>query len=395
MANPSVAEPVRQDNMNLMYADTISIPGAINEFSFSLYDQIRTRPGNLVFSPYSISCALAMTWAGAGANTAMEMSRVLHFNNQQGNIHEGFKSLFAQLEGVSDPEMTQLAIADALWAQKDYAFLGAYIDLAEEFYGAGIRNLDFTEPASCEQSRQVINQWVEEHTNHKIVELIGQGMLNPLTRLVITNAIWFNGKWKYPFDEQNTSVGDFKVMKDQTAAVSYMNQQSLFGYYSDNDFQAIALPYKGNEINMLVVLPREQADLQQAGTSLTSTLFYHIVNHLVVTGIRISVPKFKSETEIHLNKPLQSLGMQEAFSRDADFSGMTGNKDLFIDFVIHKAFIDIYEQGTEAAAATGVGMALKSAYIEPVEFIADHPFYYFIFHRDTKLILFSGRFVKP
>ena len=374
----------------------LNIARAVNDFSFSLTETLGSKYDNLVFSPYSISSALAMTWAGASKNTAEEMGKVLHFSGPPENIHLAFRSLAGQLELIDEPGMTLLTVANALWAQEDYRFLKEYTDLTAGYYNAGLNNLDFTNAASCEQSRKIINQWVGERTNYKILELIGPGMLTPLTRLVLTNAIWFTGPWIHPFDMQNSSQGVFKVSPGMTATVTYMKQVSGFGYYEDNDLQAVALPYQGNDIAMLVVLPRIQKDLKQSPAGLSGRLFDQIISNLARTEVDLSFPRFKTETEINLNQPLQTMGMQEAFNRDADFSGMTGNKDLFIDFIIHKAFIDVNEKGTEAAAATGLGMALKSGYMgEPVLFTADHPFQYFIYHRESGLILFHGRFIKP
>ena len=389
-------DSVKQERSYQQDQQTSDIPRAVNDFTFSLYEQLFNKHDNLIYSPYSISTALAMTWAGARANTAKEMSKVLHFSGPPENIHNGFKSLTGQLEQVKETDLTMLVITNALWAQKDYRFLSEYTDLTANFYNAGMNNLDFGNPVTCEQSRKIINQWVEDRTNDKITELIGPGMLNPLTRLVLTNAIWFTGSWLHPFDEQTTSKGEFRLSPGTTATTTYMNQLSVFGYYEDEVIQAVVLPYEGNDIAMLVILPVKLTDLKQPGSAVSSALFYKIISNLSRIEVSLSMPRFQSETEINLNQPLQSMGMQDAFNRKADFSGMTGNKDLFIDFVIHKAFIDVNEKGTEAAAATGVSMALKSAYMgEPIRFIADHPFYYMIYHRETGLILFYGRFIKP
>ncbi len=364
---------------------------ANNQFAFELYSELnKNEEGNLFFSPYSISTALAMTYEGAREETAGEIQAVFHYPEDEimkPNIAEVIRQLN---EGSEDYE---LRTANALWAQKDFQFLEEYFDTVEEYYGGRVTNLDFI--GETEESRQTINKWVEEQTNDKIKDLIPEGMLNQMTRLVLTNAIYFKGTWVYQFDEQDTRDMDFKINPYDTVKAQMMyldNDEALFNYAETDELQMLELPYEGDEISMLVLLPKSKFEALE--NELNAAKLNEYRDMLTKQEVIIYMPKFTFETKYNLNNQLTEMGMPTAFSpNDADFSGMTGRRNLFIAFVIHQAYVDVNEEGTEAAAATGVGMELSAM---PMNiFRADHPFIFIIQQKDTGNILFLGRVMNP
>ncbi len=368
-----------------------------NEFAFNLYKKFGEDPPNLVFSPYSISSALAVTYAGARGKTAFEMSEVLWFPGDQDIFHPVFKAFTDSILVSAKEKGTEMNIANALWVQEDYQLVQSFIDLAAAYYNANAENVNFKTFDDQEKSRQKINQWVEKKTNDKIRELIPQGILNELTRMVITNAIWFNGNWLNPFEKSKTTPSIFHITPNRTVTTDFMHQEKETGYYKDDEVQAIELPYKNNKLSMIIILPEEIEGWKLIGRILTGERLEVIYKGIQVHKINMSIPKFSYESEFKLKQILYSMGMEQAFTNDADFSGMTAENDLRIDDVIHKAFIEVNETGTEAAAATAVTMALKTALEEEdiIQFIADHPFLYLIIDKSTGGIIFMGRFVNP
>jgi serpin B len=398
----TTAEPAGQFSEHV---GTTSVPGSedtgiyagINKFGFELFRELSRNNDFLVYSPYSIASAMAMCYAGARENTAAEISRVMHFDPVQDSFHPAFRNLNEQIVRGMEPEGVSLKVANALWAQDDFRFLDEYFDITGTYYTAQVRNIDFSQPDKLEESRLIINEWVEDRTMEKITELIKANVLSPRTRLVLTNAIYFSGSWLFPFDVNNTSRGDFHTAPGKVTTASYMNQQKPFLYYENDDVQAVELPYKGKELVLLVILPREVMDITEATGILDHESFTRIINGLSrKTEVSLSLPRFKSSAEFVLNDALKGMGIHDAFTNDADFSGMTGKDDLFISVVVHKTFMDVNESGTEAAAATGVGMALKSSYVaDPVVFTADRPFFYSIIHKETGVLLFAGWMDNP
>lgn len=260
---------------------------------------------------------------------------------------------------------------------------------------AGFNLVDFVNDLNREKARNEINKWVEDRTNQKIKELIQKGDLTSLTRLVLVNAIYFKGKWKYTFNKKETKEIPFFVDEKRTSKVPMMHQVNDFNYYEDKDLQAIELPYSGDELSMIVILPKERT-LSKLEKNLNYTLLDKISTNMAKEKIEVYFPKFKIEKRYILNEPLIKLGMSDAFDDMlADFSGMTGSRDLYISKVIHQSFIEVNEEGTEAAAATAVIMSGKSISLGPKIFKADHPFLFFIIHKPTNTILFMGRFIEP
>jgi len=337
--------------------------------------------------------ALAMTYAGASGNTKKQMSEVLYFNLPDDELHFAFSKLNSILNTPKSD--FQLAIANSLWGQINYPFQEDFLDLVKKYYSAGFNLVDFVDEINREKARNEINKWVEDRTNQKIRELIHKEDLNPMTRLVLVNAIYFKGKWKYTFNKEETREMPFFLNENKTLKVSMMHQINEFNYYEDKNLQAIELPYSGNELSMVVILPKER-NLSKIEKNLTYDMLNSISRSMEKEKVDLYIPRFKIEKRYILNEALMKLGMTDAFiDMLADFSGMTGDKDLYISKVIHQSFIEVNEEGTEAAAATAVIMSGKSIGLGPKVFKADHPFLFFIIHKPTNTILFMGRFIEP
>jgi serpin B len=369
-------------------------------FAFDLYRFLVEQEGskNVFYSPYSISLALAMTYAGARGGTEEQMAEALHFTLPQEDLHAAFNALDQELaqrgEGAEgkDEKGFRLNIANAIWGQKDYQFLDVFLDVLAQNYGAGLRVLDFA--GAPEESRVTINDWVSEETEGKIENLIPQGSIDSLTRLVLTNAIYFNAAWANPFEEKATRDGPFTLLDESEVSVPMMRQAESFGYARGEDYQAVELPYDGREMSMVILLPKE-GEFEAFEDSLDAGQVQAIVEQLDQRRVALTMPRFEFDARFSLNQALAALGMPQAFSDAADFSGMTGKKDLFISEVLHKAFVSVDEEGTEAAAATAVVMELSAMPEEPVEVTVDRPFLFLIRDIRTGAILFVGRVVDP
>lgn len=372
---------------------------ANNEFAVDLYTKLAVAdPGNLFFSPISIETALAMTYAGARGSTADQMANVLHLPSEAGDIHRDFGSFLKRLNAPKSdegkPRGYQLSIANALWGQKGYSFSPEFVGLLEKNYGAGLEVVDFKQNA--ESARKRINAWVEERTRDRIKDLIGQGVLTPDTRLVLTNAIYFKGDWAAQFEKKGTHDEPFHLSVERQKAVPLMHRTGDYGYMETDELQALKLPYVGGDLSMIVILPRKVDGLPALEKGLTQGKLSKWFSGLRNQKVEVSLPRFKATTQFELNKVLSKMGMPDAFDATrADFSEMTGNRDLMISNVIHKAFVEVNEQGTEAAAATGVVMTLRAMPSEPKVFRADHPFLFVILEEKSGAILFLGRLVEP
>ena len=366
-----------------------SVAAGNNLFAFDLYRHLAADPAyageNLFFSPYSIASALAITCEGARGTTADEIESVLHLPTNETLRREGFADLNAALNSGSGN--CTLRTANALWAEKTHSLLPEYIETAARWYGANATNLDFVE--NPEGSRETINRWVEEKTEDRIRDLLPPGSIDPLTRLVITNAIYFKGAWAQQFDPAETTVEEFRVGSNETVTVPMMHGNAVYPYAETGTLQVLEMPYShgnGTEFSMLVLLPKEDS-LTAAEEALDADLR----ESLAPQNVRVFFPKFTLETEYPLPGTLAAMGMPTAFTGDADLSGMDGTRDLFVTGVFHKAFVDVNEEGTEAAAATGVAAGKG---VTPV-FRADHPFVFLITEKDSGAILFMGRVVNP
>ena len=369
-----------------------------NAFAFNLYQVLRQKESNLFYSPYSISEALAMTYAGARGETEKDMAEALHFILSQDRLHPAFNSLDLQLkqrgEGAKgkDDEGFRLHVVNAIWGQKDYKFLGEFLDVLAQNYGAGLRILDFVN--ETEQSRLTINKWVSDQTEERIKDLVPQGAINQLTRLVLTNAIYFNATWQHPFHEEATSDGLFHLLSNDDVTVPMMKQTESFRYTEGNDYQAVELPYDGQELSMVILLPKA-GQFIAFEERLEAEFVKAIIDNLETREVALTMPRFEYESSFGLKEALKTLGMGVAFTANADLSGMNGKRDLFIQDVLHKAFVSVDEAGTEAAAATAVMVGLTALPPEPVAFIMDRPFIFFIRDIPTGNIIFVGRILNP
>jgi serpin B len=374
--------------------DTKPLVKGNTAFALDLYKTLYKQEGNLFFSPYSISTALAMTYAGARGDTREQMTEALTFTLQESQLHGAFARLQAQLNTEQDKGEIELTVANALWAEQLYSFLEDFIQSTNENYGAPLNRVDFKN--NPEQTRTRINAWVEQKTNDKIKDLIQPGVLNPLTRLVLTNAIYFKGNWALQFSEHKTRMDQFWTAPDKAIMVPLMTQTDHFAYWENERMQVLELSYLGNSLSMVVLLPRKIDGLSALETDLTvENLTDWTQMPTRKREIRIVLPKFTMTFALDLKQTLIAMGMPDAFTAQADFSGMTGNRDLYISAVIHKAFVDVNEKGTEAAAATAVVMQQLSYGTPPPEFRADHPFLFLIRHNPSGSILFLGRVTDP
>lgn len=363
-------------------------------FAVDLYRELCRQEGNLFFSPYSISSALAMAYAGAQGATAAQMAHALHFGQEGDALHAVFGALNGLLHDLNARGDVDIQVANALWPCVGYALLPAFLDLLRVHYGVAITPLDFrTDP---EGARQRINAWAEEHTHGKIKDLIPAGVLTPLTRLVLTNAIYFKGRWERPFNPALTQPAPFTVRPGQEVMVPTMAQTLRCGYGEEDELQILELSYLGRGLSMVVLLPREADGLGRLEEQLTVQLLDHWVAQLWHTEVQVLLPRFTVESGFRLDTALQALGAVDPFDEGrANFASMTGRRDLYLSAVLHKAFVEVNEEGTEAAAATAAVVAMRAAISRPVVFRADHPFLFLIRENSVGSILFMGRVENP
>jgi serpin B len=363
-----------------------------NRFAFDLYAQLRDAPGNLFFSPASISVALAMTYAGASESTEAEMAKTLHFVSPKTRLHEQMQALLASWNAADGTQGIRLAVANRLWGQADYEFLDAFLRITRESYGAELARLDFGQAAAA---RQTINKWVEEKTQEKIRNLIPDSGYLTAALLVLTNAVYFKGDWQEPFDESATRLGDFSVSPSEVVKAPLMRQTSSFRYWADEALQLVDLPYGDGSLSMVALLPAQRNGLRQLEGQVNAANLQRWIASARSRLVAVTLPKFRITSECDLGGTLIAMGMPSAFDfARADFSGMTGTRELMITAVLHKAFVDVNEKGTEAAAATAVLMG-RGTPPKPVIFSADHPFLFLIRDNRSGVILFLGRVVDP
>jgi serpin B len=392
----------REASPDVAPGDLATLAEGNSAFTWELYQAVRAQEGNLFYSPYSISLALAMTYAGARGETEQQMAETLRFDLPQERLHPAFNALSLELAAreaqsreqvESEEERFRLNIANAIWGQRGYEFLPEFLDTLARNYGAGLRVLDFqSEP---EESREVINQWVSDETEEKIENLLPQGTITPDTRLVLTNAVYFNAAWQYPFMEGATREGTFRLLDGSEVTVPMMSQSEGLRYAEGGGWQAIALPYRGVDMSMIVLVP-DEGDFSDLEGSLDAAQVESVLSALEYAPVNLTMPKFTYESEFDLTETLAGMGMPAAFGMGpaADFSGMDGTQALQISDVVHKAFVAVDEEGTEAAAATAVVMA-ESAMMEEVQMTVDRPFIFLIRDNPTGTILFVGRVMDP
>ncbi len=369
------------------------IASATNQFAFDLYLNLKDSAGNIFFSPFSLSTAMAMTYEGARGQTAREIKQVFHYPESLKVMREEFAGIINLIN--KEDKKYELHTANALWAQKGYPLLTEYVNTVEKYYGGKVTDLDFAR--ETENSRLIINHWVEEQTNNRIKDLIPPGVLNQLTRLVLTNAIYFKGNWENQFPPGNTREEEFMVTPEKKVKVPMMSiREKRFNYLENDELQLVELPYAGQEISMLVLLPKK--DLKSLEPGLRAEKLNEYKKQLRSEKIDIYLPKFKFETKYMMGGKkgiLGRMGMPTAFSpTEADFSGINGRRDFYLSEVVHQAFVEVNEEGTEAAAATGLVVGVTMV-VKKLVFRADHPFIFIIQDRATGNILFMGRVVDP
>jgi len=373
-------------------SDVRALAGDNSAFALDLYGRLITTGGNLFFSPYSISACLAMTYAGARGDTARQIAQTLHFRANQDQLAAAFGELQQQLNEARNG--SELNVANGLWGQKDHPFLPAFLEVAKSTFRAGLNQVDFRTEA--EPARAQINDWVSKTTEGKITNLLPPGMLAPATRLVLVNAISFKGRWAKPFNKTNTSNAPFSVAPNQRVQAPLMNLSAAFSYAEVEGLQLLELPYAGGGLSMVVLLPGEINGLKTAEASLNQQTLDGWLAQAREQKVTVFLPRFKLTAQFRLARTLAEMGMKEAFSSAADFSGMDGARDLFLSAVVHKAFVDVNEEGTEAAAATGAAVRMLAVRRQPTPtFRADHPFIFLIRDTHSGSILFLGRVLDP
>jgi len=372
--------------------------GSVEEFGADLYALLAQREGNLVFSPYSVAVALAMTRAGAEGETAAQMDAVLHAD-QASDLHGGFNAIEQALATrpgeypMGDGRVTlELATANQLWGQRGYEFDAAFLDTLAAKYGAGLRLVDYVE--ATEEARTTINEWVSEQTRERIPELIPQGVIDTMTRLVLTNAIYLNAPWQHPFSEGATSPAPFHLIDGGEVQAQLMSLSGSLAYASGDGYEAVELPYVGGSLAMLVVVPNGGA-FAGVEARLDGAFLREVTEALAGQPVNLRFPRFEFRTQAQLKPALGNLGMPSAFTDQADFSAMSTEGDLLIQDVVHEAFISVDEEGTEAAAATAVVVGATGAPMDPVELTVDRPFLFAIRDTETGALLFLGRVVDP
>jgi serpin B len=389
------SEKPRATSPQVAETDSAELVAGNSAFAFDLYQAIRAEEINLFYSPYSISLALAMTYAGARGETEHQMADTLHYTLPQDRLHPAFNALDLELlsraeGGEGEEGGFELNIANSIWGQTGYSFLPQFLDILAENYGAGLRVLDFAKEP--EDSRITINDWISDETEGKIEDLLPPTSVTPETLLILTNAIYFNAAWRYPFVEDRTRDSTFYLLDGGQVTVPMMEGTKRLGYAEGEGYQVVELPYEGGEMSMVILLP-EDGRFEGFTRALDSEAVAAILENISYQDIHLTMPKFTYESQFSLKEALAAMGMPAAFS-GADFSGMDGTRDLFIDDVIHKAFIDVDEEGTEAAAATAVVMP-SAAPVLPKDVRVDRPFVFMIRDIETEAILFLGHVVDP
>ncbi len=374
-------------------ADVQTLVQGNTSFALDLYARLCAQEGNLFYSPYSISTALAMTSAGARGATAEQMARVLHFSLDSRRLHPAFAELTRELNGRGLPRDYQLHVAQSLWGERGLPVLADFQSILRTDYGASLRLVDFS--GAPDATRLQINDWVEQRTNDRIKDLLHKGDIDPLTRMVLVNAIYFKAAWQHPFNGAVTRKDAIFHVGARQVKAAMMHQTRDFRYAEGEGFQAVELPYEGGELSMVVLLPVKQDSLHSLERSLTAAKLDGWLGKLASRKVAVELPRFKFKTRVELAKELKAMGMSLAFGPEADFSGISTAEKLRISKVIHEAFVGINEAGTEAGAATAAVVGLAAPPETPVPFRADHPFLFLIREQRTGSVLFLGRVTDP
>lgn len=389
-----VQQSTTGDELREMAMATMPFPTRNNQFAFNLLHILPHGDEDFVVSPFSISAAMSMTYAGARGETREQMARVMRFGDEEAGVHEQYREYLTELDQMAGDTIS-LNIANSLWAQQDYHFRDSFLDLIESAYGSRTFMVDFM--GDREGIRQHINRRVYKQTAENIDNLITRGVLTADTRLLLVNAIHFFGPWLDGFDAELTREDSFYPSPGEPSKANFMNQRDTFPYFEDENMQVLEIPYAGGNFSMMVILPSEGIELAQVEESLDALCFFRLTRQVRPTAVELLLPRFEARSGVDLEETLASMGMENAFTDYADFSGMTGQKDLKIDKVIHQAMIEVAEEGTEAAAATAVVAIRKTTPVqdEYTVFNANKPFLFFIKDNQYQSILFAGRVMDP
>ncbi len=387
----------REKNPTVSESDLKTLVDGNNAFGLDLYQTLRSQDGNLILSPFSVSLALAMTYAGARGETETQMADVLNFGPQD-QVHNAFNALDLALEETpivldKDQEPMQLSIANSVWAEQTFTFLPDFLDTLSVNYGAGIQLMDFIN--SPDPSRKIINQWVSDETKDKINNLLPENSITSDTKMVLVNAIYFKADWLSPFDANDTYDSSFKLLDGSEVTVPMMGQQLYIPYFVGDGYAVAELPYAGESAVMTLLVP-DEGRFEEIEAQIDGAMFNEALANLAPADVTLRMPKFEFESPFNLSDALIDMGMPLAFDENrADFSGMTDQQDLYIGNVIHKAFVAVDEKGTEAAAATAVVMEGATAMMPENVLTINRPFLFFIRDVETGQILFIGRVLNP
>jgi len=391
---PTLTPPGTDDTQVLLQGNN-SIVNANNQFALDFYSELTNKEkGNIFFSPYSILTALAMTYEGARGKTAEEIQSVLRFSKDDNARRSSIAAICNRLN--QQDAKYKLHTANALWVQKEYQLRSGFLEIIEKYFFGKATTVDFA--GAVEEARQMINHWVENQTNGKIKDLFPQGSLSSLSRLVLTNAIYFKGTWVKQFDKEGTTKKEFRVKPGFSVQVPMMcrtDKKAWCNYTETKDLQLLEMLYEGQALSMLILLPRKD-DLTSLEKMLALENLSRWKSMLRTERVNVFLPKFTFNSRYSMNEELKKRGLLSAFNPNAaDFSGIDGTKNLFVDTVIHQAFVDVNEEGTEAAAATRVDLTTSAGGFPKIWFLANHPFLFLIQERATGIILFIGRVVNP
>lgn len=388
-----ITDPVASQDDLLDHAEDM------NEFALELYQKLAGQDGNLIYSPFSIYQAFLMVYAGADAETKAEIAQALEIDiDDDEDVHNLMNALNKLLTTKPDylnenAQPLQFNVANSLWVQEDIEINQAFLDTLSANYNAGLKLIDFSK---SEDARQAINLWVAAQTNDKIKDLIPEGLLNELTRLVIANAVYFKGAWQNPFDPNKTASEPFYLLDGSEQAVEMMRNSYTGAALVSEAFQAVKLNYQGGNYAMAVIMPT--SDFTGFEQSLDEDALKQILAEFngIFGQVNLGLPKFKIESTFNLGDQTKALGIQQAFdSQAADFTGINDKMDLYITDVLHKAYIDVNEEGTEAAAATAIAVGTTSMPADSWDITFDHPFIYVIYETTTNTVVFMGRVVAP
>ena len=361
------------------------------EFPIAMLKRLASESqGNVFYSPLSLSMAMGMTYAGSGGATKEQIARVFHFPLQDDTMHTALGNSLMRINSLGGNGV-EIRMVNQLWADSQYEFLKPYLKGVEAAYHAPVKTMPFRMKPS--QSREEINKWVANRTNGRIEDLLPNDAITSLTALILTNAVYFSAPWANRFDPDATTQDTFYPSPQRQLQCSMMHRSGKYNLHVGCSFQTLELPYAGNKFSMVIILPNEGVLLQGVVDSLTPTGLGYMLDNLVQADVNISLPRFKLLHEYNMRKTLTEMGMPIAFSDEADFTRMSAASDLKISNVFHKAFVEVSEEGTEAAAATAVVIMRKSAAI-PHDFIVNRPFIFLIREMETGIILFMGRVVE-